>query len=134
MAANPQNAQEIARLLQASAAARARLGREVGVLRQRLNAPAKAIQAVREHPIRWLGGVLGVGFLTTLLLRRRPPPKTASKSQSLRGFLFGLIASAVQPVVKAWLAGHAKQLLAAHLEAKPPPPAFSLNSRFPTRP
>lgn len=133
MAANPQNAQEIACLLQASAAARARLGREVGVLRQCLSGPAKAAQAVREHPLRWLGGLLGTGFVATLLLRRKPAA-VARKSQSLRGFLFGVIATAVQPVVKTWLTGHAKQLLASHLQAKSPPSAFSLNSRFPTRP
>ena len=132
MAANAQNTPEIARLIQASAAARAQLGRELTVFRQRLDGPAKVIQSLRQHPFRWLGGALGTGFVASLLFRRNPPADR--KSRGIRGLLWGLAATAVRPAVKTWLTGHFKQLLADRLHPKSQPPAFSPNSSFPTRP
>jgi hypothetical protein len=132
MAARPEITPELARLIHASEVARARIGRDVGAFRQRLDAPAKVVQSLRHHPFRWLAGVAGVGFAAALVFRRSARP--ARKARGVRGLLLGLVAGAVRPLIKTWLTGQLRQLTAACLQAKSPAPAFSPNSSFPTRP
>ena len=132
MAANPQISPELARLIQSGEVARACLGRELATVRQCLSAPAAAVQSLRSHPFRWLGGALGTGFAATLLFRRKPQP--ARKARGFRGLLLGVVATAARPVVKTWLTAQLKQFLAARLTAKSQPPAISTNSGFPIRP
>lgn len=131
MAAKPQISPEIARLVQVGEVARARLGREVAAARQSLSVPVAAVQALRSHPIRWLGGVLGAGFAATLVFRRKPRP--ARKTRAFRGLVLGLVATAVRPVVKTWLTAQLKQFLAARFAAKSQPPSISANLGFPIR-
>jgi hypothetical protein len=129
MAAKPQISPEITRLVQAGELARARLGREVAAVRQALSVPAAAVQSLRTHPIRWLGGVLGTGFAATLVFRRKPRP--ARKPRGLPVLLLGWLAAAARPIIKTWLTAQLKQVLATRFTAKSQSPSHSANSGFP---
>jgi hypothetical protein len=121
-------------LIEAGDAARAQLAREVGILRQRLNAPAQVVQSLRRHPLVWLGGLAGTGLLGVLLLRRRRPAAPPVKSRGLRGLLLTAVIAAARPVVKTWLTGQLKQVLAAKFPSSfQPQTVISANSSFPTR-
>jgi hypothetical protein len=103
---------EVARLLAQAQAARARLGRGVAQARQRLDVPAKIVRSLREHPLRWVGGVAATGLAATLLLRALPGPR-ARKPKRCGGVLFSLALAAAKPALKAWLAHQAKTRLEA---------------------
>jgi hypothetical protein len=133
MAENPQITPELARWIEAADSARARLGCELASLRRSLSVPTQVAQSLRRHPYGWLAGVLGTGLAATLLLRRGPAP--ARKSRGFRGLLVTAALAAARPVVKSWLSGQLKQLVASHLPPKfSSPSAYSANSSFPTRP
>ncbi len=112
-------------LIDRSAAARSCLGREVAVLRQRLDIPARLCGSVKDHPSAWLLGSLTSGFAARFLLRRKPA--TPSKHRSIPATLVGLSLNAARPLIKIWLADQLKLWLAG-------PAARSLASRFLTRP
>lgn len=101
------------------------------MLRQRVNAPAKALRSLREHPLRWMGGAVATGLATTLLLRPRRSP--ARKSKRAAGLLFSLVLSAAKPVLKSWLTNQFKQRLITQLTrlAKPHPLPDNPETSFP---
>lgn len=102
MAQHPDKTREIARLLEQSAASRVRLSRELGLLKRRLDAPARALRAVRSHPLRWLGGTLAAGVSLAWLFRRKA--QAPIRPVRLAGaWLWPLLFSAVQPALKALL-------------------------------
>jgi hypothetical protein len=105
---------ELARLVELSAASRARLGREVAVLRQRLDAPAKVVRSVRSHPLLWVGGALATGVASVWLLRRRPAAP-ARKPKSPGGLVVSLAMAAAKPAIKAWAIRQLKHLLTEQL-------------------
>lgn len=133
MAEVPHHPQEIADLLERSAASRVRLGREVAAVRQRLDAPAKVLRSVREHPLRWVGGAAATGLATALLFRRKPGP--ARKPRTPGRLLLSLAVAAAKPALKAWLTRQFKDLLLTQLNrlsqsvAAPQPAAPGVTNR-----
>ena len=111
----PGHTPEIARLIEASDTSRARLGREVSVLRQRLDAPAKVIRSIRSYPLRWVGGALATGVASVWLLRRKPAPAARRKPKGPGGLLLSLAIAAAKPAFKSWATKQAKRLLAEQL-------------------
>lgn len=133
MAEIPNHPPEIVRLLERSAASRTRLGREVTVLRQRLDAPTKALRSVREHPLRWVGGAMATGLATALLFRRRPDP--AKKAKRSGGLLFSLVLAAAKPAFKVWLTRQLKQFFDTQLTrlSQPNPTPLAEDPGYPIR-
>lgn len=119
MAEIPNHPPEIARLLERSAASRTRLGKEVTALRQRLDAPTKALRSVRAHPFRWVGGAMATGLAAALLFRRRPHPAQQVKRSG--GLLYALVLAAAKPAVKVWLTRQLKHFIASQLARLSPP-------------
>jgi hypothetical protein len=118
----PGKSPEVTRLIELSAASRARLGREVAVLRQRLDAPAKVIRSVRTYPLRWVGGTLATGITSVWLLRRKPAA-TVRKARSPGGLMLSLAIAAAKPALKAWAIRQLKHTLTEQLArlSKPAP-------------
>ena len=114
MVENPGQTPELARLVELSAASRVRLGREVAVLRQRLDAPAKVVRCVRTYPLRWVGGALATGIASVWLLRRKPAAP-ARKAKSPGGLFLSLAMAAAKPALKAWAVRQLKHLLTEQL-------------------
>ena len=112
-------------LIEHSAAARSCLGREVSVLRQRLDLPARLCASLKDHPSAWLLGSLASGFAARFLWRRKPAPP--QKIRTLPATLLGLTWTAARPWIQSWLADQLKLWLAG-------PAAHSLAGRFLTRP
>ncbi|MBN8459982.1 MAG: hypothetical protein J0M04_19315 [Verrucomicrobia bacterium] len=131
----PGHTPEIARLIEASDASRARLGREVAVLRQRLDAPAKVVRSVRAFPLRWVGGALATGVASVWLLRRKPAPTARRKSKGPAGLLLSLAIAAAKPALKSWATKQAKRLLIEQLSrvSKPTPDNLPADSGFQIR-
>lgn len=120
MAHRADKTQEIARLLESSAASRAVLGRQFAALQRRLDAPAKALRAVRSHPFRWVGGAALAGLSLPWLFRRKPSaPAPARRLRRASVWLWPILFTAAKPALKAWAAGQLQTFLAARL-AHPP--------------
>ena len=133
MAEIPIHPPEIARLLERSAASRTRLGKELTVLRQRLDAPTKALRSVRAHPFRWVGGAMATGLAAVLLFRRRPDPVRQAKRSG--GLLYTLVLAAARPAVKVWLTRQLKQFIASQLArlSQPNPTPLPEDPGYPGR-
>lgn len=130
----PSKTAELTRLVELSAASRTRLGREVAVLRQRLDAPAKVIRSIRTYPLRWVGGALATGVASVWLLRRKPTAP-ARKPKSPGGLFLSLAMAAAKPALKAWAVRQLKHLLTEQLSRlsnpnKPAPDNLPADSGF----
>ncbi|MEK7952493.1 hypothetical protein [Luteolibacter soli] len=86
------------------AASRSDLGRDVAILRHRLDVPARVKESVMSKPLAWFGGSLGAGLVASFLLRGR---KSAPKQEKVvRRSLWGLALSGAftlaRPALQTW--------------------------------
>ncbi len=107
-----------------SEAARACLGSEAAVLRQRLDFPSRIRGSLARHPTSWLVGSLASGLAASLVFRRKPA--VVRKSRGLAATLLGLGLTAARPLLKVWLANQAGRWL-----TQPFPTAKPLRSPSP---
>jgi len=86
------------------AASRADLGRDVAVLRHRLDVPARVKESVMSKPLAWFGGSLGVGLLASFLLKgRKSPPKSEKMvRRSLWSLALGGAFTLARPALQTW--------------------------------
>ena len=104
------NQQEIQRLILLSASARATLDYQAGVLRRRLDMPARLHASLKHHPRTWLLASLAAGFTTSYLFRRRPP--TTIKRRAWPTSMATIAWSVARPLIKIWLGKQLQNWLA----------------------
>lgn len=116
---------EILRLVRASDAARASLGRDAAALCHKLDLAARFRESLGRHPSTWLLGSLASGLAAAFVLRPARAVVTASAPGGIPLKLLGLTLTAARPLAKVWLANQAKRWLAQRAEAlrsRPIPP------------
>ena len=86
------------------AASRGAVARDIAHLRRRLDVPSRVKESILSKPLAWLGGSLGAGLLTSLILkRRRRPAKTeAVVKKSLWTVLVGGAFTLARPALQSW--------------------------------
>ncbi len=86
------------------AASRGAVARDIAHLRRRLDVPSRVKESILSKPLAWLGGSLGAGLLTSLILkRRRRPAKTeAVVKKSLWTVLLGGAFTLARPALQSW--------------------------------
>ncbi len=106
-------------------ASRRAITRDVTALQYQLDLPSRAMDAIGNHPLRWLGGSAAIGFVVAVLSRRSlrnkrnaPTLKAASgpatepsKTLTLVGILAGIVKVAM-PLVRPALSAFAARRLA----------------------
>lgn len=106
-----QQRQEIEQLIRQSDSARSSLERDVAILCQKLDVPARLRSSLKTHPTGWLFGSLASGLAASMLFGRRAPV-VEKKRRSLPLALLGLSLTAVRPFAKVWLTDQVKQYFA----------------------
>jgi hypothetical protein len=100
--ASPQE-RDLETLIARIAASRGAVAHDIAHLRRRLDVPSRIKESVLSKPLAWLGGSLGAGFVTSLLLKRRRPPKTeAVVKKSLWAVLLGGAFTLARPALQSW--------------------------------
>lgn len=87
------------------AISRVAVARDLAHLRRKLDVPARVKESVLTKPLAWLGGSLGAGFLTSLLLKRRrhrPTKKEEVVKKSLWTVLLGGLFTLARPALQSW--------------------------------
>jgi hypothetical protein len=87
------------------AASRAAVGRDVAMLRHRMDVPARVKDSVMSKPLAWFGGSLGVGLVASLLLKgrhARPRPEKAAVRRSLWSLALGGAFTLARPALQSW--------------------------------
>jgi hypothetical protein len=85
------------------AASRGAVARDIAHLRRRLDVPSRVKESVLSRPLAWLGGSLGAGFLTSMVLKRRRPTKTEEVvKKSLWTVLLGGAFTLARPALQSW--------------------------------
>lgn len=85
------------------AASRAALGHDLGVLRHRLDVPARVKDSILSKPLLWFGGSLATGLLASMILRRpRPVIREAKASKSLWKLALGGAFALARPTLQTW--------------------------------
>jgi len=100
MASESEKQALIARL----AASRADLGRDVAIVRHRLDVPARVKQSVMSKPLAWFGGSLGAGLVASFLLkgRKSPPKQEKVVRRSLWSLALGGLFTLARPALQTW--------------------------------
>jgi hypothetical protein len=84
-------------------ASRGAVARDIARLRHRLDVPSRVKESVLSKPLAWLGGSLGAGFLTSLLLKRRRRVKTETVvKKGLWSVLLGGAFTLARPALQSW--------------------------------
>lgn len=102
MAAQPERQTEA--LIARIADSRAAMGRDLAVLRHRLDVPARVKDSVMSKPLAWFGGSLGAGLAASLLLKgrkSRPKPEKVVR-RSLWSLALGGAFTLARPALQAW--------------------------------
>jgi hypothetical protein len=103
---------EIRRLIELSARSRQFLENEAAALRHKLDVPSRVRESLRENPTKWMAGSLVSGIAASLLFRNKPAP--LKKRRGFPAAVLGLTLTAARPLLKAWLANQAKQLVSGN--------------------
>jgi hypothetical protein len=93
-------------------ASRADLGRDVAVLRRRLDVPARVKESVMSKPLTWFGGSLGAGLVASFLLKGRkssPPKQEQVVRRSLWSLALGGIFTLARPALQTWATNELKK-------------------------
>lgn len=96
---------DIEALIARIAISRVAVARDLAHLRRKLDVPARVKESVLTKPLAWLGGSLGAGFLTSLLLKRRrhrPTKKEEVVKKSLWTVLLGGLFTLARPALQSW--------------------------------
>lgn len=102
MAAQPERQTEA--LIARIAASRAAVGRDLALLKHRMDVPARVKESVLSKPIAWFGGSLGVGLVASLLLKgrkSRPKPEKIVR-RSLWSLALGGAFTLMRPALQSW--------------------------------
>jgi len=85
-------------------ASRANLGRDVAILRHRLDVPARVKESVMSKPLAWFGGSLGAGLVASFLLkgRKSPPKQEQVVRRSLWSLALGGLFTLARPALQTW--------------------------------
>lgn len=91
-------------LINRIAASRGAVGRDVAILRHRLDVPARMKESVMSKPLAWFGGSLGAGLVASFLFRGRKPKPQAEKvvRRSLWSLALGGAFTLARPALQAW--------------------------------
>jgi hypothetical protein len=106
-------------------ASRRAIRRDVTALHYQLDLPGRAMDAIGNHPLRWLGGSAAIGFVFAFLSRRSRPKKSSalpanaastavpepSKALTFLGILAGIV-RVIVPLVRPALSAFAARRLA----------------------
>jgi hypothetical protein len=115
MAKPTQKSLELAELVRRSEVARLQIGQAHLELRRKLEVPLRIRDSLKSSPLKWIGGSLGVGLVSSLLFRSgRSEPKPVTEKKH-RGWLAGslmLIFTLVKPSLKVY----ATKLLTDYLQ------------------
>jgi hypothetical protein len=115
MAKPTQKSLELAELIRRSELARIQIGQAHLELKRKLEVPLRIRDSLKSSPLKWIGGSLGVGLVSSLLFRSgRSEPKYASEKKP-RGLLAGSVAM-IFTLVKPSLKVYATKLLTDYLQ------------------
>lgn len=96
---------DIEALISRIARSRGEVARDLAHLRRRLDVKSRVKESVLSKPLAWLGGSLGAGFLTSMVLkkRRHRPAKTEEVvKKSLWTVLLGGLFTLARPALQSW--------------------------------
>jgi hypothetical protein len=96
--------QDLETLIARIAASRGAVARDIAHLRRQLDVPTRVKESILSKPLAWLGGSLGAGLLTSVILkRRRRPAKTeAVVKKSLWTVVLGGAFALARPALQSW--------------------------------
>jgi hypothetical protein len=112
MARIPQERPELADLILRIESSRGDLGGHVRKLKRKLDVPSRVRHSVASSPLAWFGGSLGVGFLSSRILRKKRSKER--KRGGFFGFLFAALMTLVKPSIKGFLLGEIQRRLKVH--------------------
>jgi|694.fasta_scaffold05008_3 hypothetical protein len=115
MAKPTQKSLELAELVRRSDAARIQITQAHLELRRKLEVPLRIRDSLKSSPLKWIGGSLGIGFISSLLFRHRRSESKHSHEKKHRGWFVGslmMIFNLVKPSLKVY----ATKLLTDYLQ------------------
>jgi hypothetical protein len=101
--ASPQE-RDFETLIARIAASRAAVASDIAHMRHRLDWRSRVKESILSKPLAWLGGSLGAGFLTSMILKRRRRPAKAEEvaKKSLWTVLLGGAFALARPALQSW--------------------------------
>lgn len=118
-----QKSLELAELVRRSELARSQITQVQQKLRQKLDVPLRIRDSLKSSPLKWLGGSLGVGFVSSLLFRskRRLSKREQEPEKKHRGLFLGflmMLFALIKPTLKVYATGLLKDYLQNQLRAR----------------
>lgn len=115
MAKPTQKSLELAELVRRSDAARIQIRQAHLELRRKLEVPLRIRDSLKSSPLKWIGGSLGIGFVSSLLFRyRRSESKHSTEKKNRGWFIESLLM--IYTLVKPSLKVYATKLLTDYLQ------------------
>jgi hypothetical protein len=115
MAKPTQKSLELAELVRRSDAARIQIGQAHLELRRKLDLPLRIRDSLKASPLKWIGGSLGVGFVSSLLFRSGRSESKHAPEKKHRGWFVGALMM-IFTLVKPSLKVYATKLLTDYLQ------------------
>jgi hypothetical protein len=115
MAKPTQKSLELAELIRRSEIARIQIGQAHFELRRKLEVPLRIRDSLKSSPLKWIGGSLGVGFLSSFLFRSGRSEVKHTPEKKHRGWFVGLLMM-IFTLVKPSLKVYATKLLTDYLQ------------------
>lgn len=115
MAKPTQKSLELAELVRRGDVARIQIGQAHLELRRKLEVPLRIRDSLKSSPLKWIGGSLGLGFVSSFLFRSGRGESKHAPEKKHRGWFVGLLMM-IFALVKPSLKVYATKLLTDYLQ------------------
>lgn len=115
--AQPTENSELERLIRRIGQSRSAVDHHARTLRDKLDVPTRIKSSLNSNPLAWFGGSVGVGLLTSWILRR---PKKTQKRRGWSGLLLGTLFTLAKPTVQSVITSELQRRFIGHPRTLPP--------------